>query len=92
MATETELLAHVKESISVALGADPDSLHAGTKLFAELGVDSVDLLDIAYEIERLTGCELEVQQLIQTDEGGTPKAGADLTLDAIVAFLRAKGA
>ncbi len=90
MPTEAELFAHVKESIGTALGAEVDTLSPETRLFEDLGVDSVDLLDITYEIERLTGCELEVSDLFGGDEKGTPQPGRELSLGDLVRLLKAK--
>jgi acyl carrier protein len=88
--TEAELLQHVKASIGIALGADEAALSPETRLFEELGVDSVDLLDVAYEIERLTGCELELAELFRAGDGGGPGEGRDLTIRHVVELLRAR--
>jgi acyl carrier protein len=88
--TDAELLQHVKTSIAVALGADPGELRAETTLFAELGVDSVDLLDISYELERLTGCELELAELFRERDGGAQRPNRDLTLAQLVEVLKAR--
>jgi acyl carrier protein len=87
--TETELFEHVRTSIGVALGADAAELTRETRLFGELGVDSVDLLDISYEIERLTGCELELAEVLR-QEDGVPQPGRDVTLAQLVELLRAR--
>jgi acyl carrier protein len=89
--TETELYEHVKTSIATALGTQPSELTPETRLFAELGVDSVDLLDVSYEIERLTGCELELAELVRAqDGGGSAQPGRDLTLRHLVELLQAR--
>lgn len=90
MPTEAELLAHVKESIGIALGSEVDQLTPQTRLFEDLGVDSVDLLDITYEIERLTGCELEVSDLFGGDDQGTPQPGREFSLGDLVRLLKEK--
>ena len=91
MASEEELLQHVKEAVATALGTEAAELDRGTRLFGELGVDSVDLLDICYEIERLTGCELEVAALFGEEEG-VPRSGRDLTLADLAQVVRARQA
>jgi acyl carrier protein len=88
--TEAELFEHVKTSIATALGTRPSELTPDTRLFEELGVDSVDLLDVSYEIERLTGCELELAGLFRAQDGGTPRPGRELTLRHLVELLQAR--
>jgi acyl carrier protein len=87
--TDTELFEHVRTSIGVALGADAAELTGETRLFGELGVDSVDLLDISYEIERLTGCELELAEMLRQQDG-VPQPGRDVTLAQLVELLKAR--
>ncbi len=64
--TEAELLTHVQQSIATAIGAELSELTPEKKLFDELGVDSVDFLDIGYEIEQRTG--LDVASLFEDRE------------------------
>lgn len=91
MASEEELLQQVKEAVSTALGTESAELTGTTRLFGELGVDSVDLLDICYEIERLTGCELEVAALFGEEEG-VPRSGRDLSIGELAKVVRARQA
>ncbi len=90
MTTDAELFEHVKTSIVIALGAQASQLTPETRLFQELGVDSVDLLDVSYEIERLTGCELELAELFRARDGGTPDPNRDLTLEHLVQLLKTR--
>ena len=56
--TRAELLTHVQASIAAAIGAELDELTPERKIFEELGVDSVDFLDISYEVEQRTGLDV----------------------------------
>ncbi|MCP3962615.1 MAG: hypothetical protein GY719_32645 [bacterium] len=56
--TQAELLTHVQASIAAAIGAELSELTPEKKIFEELGVDSVDFLDISYEIELRTGLDV----------------------------------
>lgn len=78
---QAELLTHVQESIATAIGAELGELTPEKKLFDELGVDSVDFLDIAYEVEQRTG--LDVASLF---EGREPAGG--LTIQDFVGSLQ----
>lgn len=90
VATDKALLAQVKQAIHIAIEADPGHLTATTKLFADLGVDSVDLLDILYEIEKLTGQELVVTELLRLDEQGTLLPGQDLPVGKLAEMIEHK--
>lgn len=85
MLTDSDLLEHVKASIVTALGTQADELTPETRLFEELGVDSVDLLDVSYELERLTGCELELAELFRSQDA---QPGRDLTVRQLVEILK----
>ncbi len=83
MPTEAQIMAHVQAAIAVAIGAEEDELTPDKKLFKELGVDSVDFLDISYEVESSTGLDLAS---MFKDE----KLDADLTIQGLVDLLKVK--
>ncbi len=83
MPTEAEILAGVQAAIAVAIGAEESELIPEKKIFQELGVDSVDFLDISYEVERKTG--LDIASMFQDE-----KLDADLTVQGLVDLLKAK--
>jgi acyl carrier protein len=83
MPTEAELLAKVQESIATAIGAETSELTPDKKLFQDLGVDSVDFLDISYEVERETG--FDVTSIFQDQQ-----PDAELTIQGLVDLLKAK--
>ena len=83
MSDEAKLMAGVQAAIATAIGADEDELTPDKKIFKELGVDSVDFLDISYEVERDTG--LDIASMFQDE-----KLDADLTIQGLVDLLKAK--
>ena len=87
MLTDSDLLQHVKTSIVTALGTQADELTPETRLFEDLGVDSVDLLDVSYELERLTGCELELAELFRRQDA---QPGRDLTVQQLAEILKVR--
>lgn len=87
MLTDSQLLEHVKTSIVTALGTQADELTPDARLFQDLGVDSVDLLDISYELERLTGCELELAELFRRQDA---QPGRDLTVAQLADILKGR--
>ena len=83
MTTEAELLAKVQASIATAIGAEPSELTPEKKIFQELGVDSVDFLDISYEVEQETG--FDVTAIFDGEE-----PSAELTIQGLVDLLRTR--
>ncbi len=83
MPTEAELLAKVQASIATAIGAEENELTPEKKIFQDLGVDSVDFLDISYEVEQKTG--FDVTSIFDQEE-----PTAELTIQGLVELLKAK--
>ena len=52
MATHEEILAKVQEILADALGADEDEVSATATLVGDLGAESIDFLDIVFNLEK----------------------------------------
>jgi len=52
MMTRTEVLEGVRECLAVALDVDPGTIADGAKLIEDLGADSLDLLDLTFQLEQ----------------------------------------
>ncbi len=84
--TEAEVLDRVYEALVEALGVDPQELGEQTTLVGDLGADSVDLLDISYEIEKRTGCEINLEDLFgSVADGGARQI---VSLRDLAAYIR----
>lgn len=55
MMTEAEILQKIREIFSSHFNISPESVHPGSKLFEELGLDSLDAVDLVIELQELTG-------------------------------------
>ena len=52
MATHEEILAKIQEILADALGADDDEVSATATLVGDLGAESIDFLDIVFNLEK----------------------------------------
>ncbi|MFE3059460.1 acyl carrier protein [Nocardia sp. NPDC059239] len=68
------LFAQVRTAVAEALGIEEDEVTAAASLLDELGAESIDLLDILFRIERLTGTKVTVAELSNYVQGGIPDA------------------
>jgi acyl carrier protein len=66
------LFAQVRTAVAEALGIEEDEVTAEAALLDELGAESIDLLDILFRIERLTGTKITVAELSDYVQGGIP--------------------
>lgn len=67
---EAETLAAVSEAVGDALGLEPDEVTPESTITGELGAESIDLLDILFRIERLTGVRIQAGDLASHIQGG----------------------
>lgn len=68
--SEQETLSAVREAVADALGLEVDEVTAGSTITGELGAESIDLLDILFRIERLTGVRIQAGDLATHIQGG----------------------
>ena len=68
--TQTEAFTAVQGAVVGALGVDEDEATADATLMDELGAESIDLLDILFRIERLTGTRVQAGDLANYIQGG----------------------
>ncbi|MCX6878361.1 MAG: phosphopantetheine-binding protein [Verrucomicrobia bacterium] len=93
MNTESDILEQLKPLLVEVLGVRPDEIHPHRELVADLGAESIDLLDLTFRIEeafkvRIEANELE-RQAIQQMPGGVYERDGYLTEEALVEIRRA---
>jgi acyl carrier protein len=62
----------VKEAVAEALALEEDEVTSDAAITADLGAESIDLLDVLFRIERATGVKLEAADLADYIQGGIP--------------------
>jgi acyl carrier protein len=60
---KTRAEALVRELLATQAGLPPEAIEWDMRLGEDLGLDSVDAVDLLTSIERLTGMQFEVEQL-----------------------------
>jgi len=68
----TDIEQAVKEAVAEALALEDDEVTPDAAITAELGAESIDLLDVLFRIERATGVKLEAADLADHIQGGIP--------------------
>ncbi|UZJ37478.1 MULTISPECIES: acyl carrier protein [unclassified Prosthecochloris] len=76
MISEKELFEKVEEAVRTVLNTDEGEIKKDSMFKADLDAESIDYLDISYEIEQRTGMELDFTEALQYI---TDRKGADIT-------------
>ncbi|MCG8341974.1 MAG: phosphopantetheine-binding protein [Chlorobiales bacterium] len=76
MISEKELFGKVEEAVRTVLNTDEGEIKKESMFKADLDAESIDYLDISYEIEQRTGVELDFTEALQYI---TDRKGSDIT-------------
>lgn len=76
----------VFECVSELTGKPLDQLHGDLSLSDDLDLDSVDILDLSFEIEQKTGTDKNIVELLKHAKRGSLEHEA-VTIKDIVRFL-----
>ncbi len=87
---ERDVLACVTTAIRVALRTGEKALLPETRLITELGAESIDILDVALELEKQLRVEVDLHELIEQRNVTSGSTNADITIGEIADFLSAK--
>jgi len=88
MATEEEVFAKIQDVLVDALGVDKDEVQRDAKLVADLGAESIDFLDISFQLEKAFAIKIEQKEFAQTSQGEGDNV--DLTVESMVKFVLTK--
>ena len=61
--SQEEVYGKVQEILEEALGVDEDEVKPDASLFADLGAESIDVLDIGFRLEKEFGIKVEQSEL-----------------------------
>ena len=93
MKSATEILEQLKPLLVEVLGVRPDDIHRHSELVADLGAESIDLLDLTFRVEESFNVRIEANELereaIQQMPGGVYEKDGYLTDEALVEIRRA---
>lgn len=79
----TEIETKAIEAIARALELDPESVTLEARIMADLGAESIDLLDITFRLERAFQIKIPDSELFQQKE----KPGARMQVSDVVDYL-----
>ena len=91
MASEQEIFEQVREVLVDALAVDEDEVEMGSTLVDDLGAESIDLLDIVFQLEKKFNIKIDRGELIPTEKLDDPKYVQDgkLTADGLTMLKEA---
>ena len=89
MATKDKVFAKVQDVLVEALGVDKDEVEPAARLKADLGAESIDYLDIAFQLEKAFTIKIEQKEFTQNPQADGDDA-EDMTVDNVVAFVMSK--
>ena len=92
MMTETEIVERLKPLLVEVLGAAPDKIRPESVLVADLGAESIDLLDLTFHIEETFHVSIESNEIEREASkrlpGGAYEKDGRLTDAALVEIRR----
>ena len=93
MMTEAEIFEELKPVLLEALGVAPERIRMESVLVADLGAESIDLLDLSFRIEEKFKVTIEANELEREAKkrlpGGVFEKDSFLTEEALVELRRA---
>ena len=86
--TDMELFTQVEGAVKEVLNTKDGDIKPESFFRADLGAESIDLLDISFELEKRTGKELDFREVVQfvNEKRGTEIS--DLAIQDIVDYLK----
>ena len=85
--TEQEVFGHVDHAIKTVLNNPSLKVTTDAKLIDDLGIESIDLLDISSELEKSVGRELDFKELTSQASAAQGRSARDLRVSDLVTYL-----
>lgn len=85
---EQEIFTRVEKAVSTVLNTKPGEIKSESTFRGDLGAESIDMIDISFEIEKQTGKELdfkEVVEYLKKTKGDTFK---DISVGDLVNYIQ----
>jgi acyl carrier protein len=93
MKSAPDILEQLKPLLMEVLGVRPDEIHPHSELVADLGAESIDLLDLTFRVEESFQVRIEANELereaIKQMPGGVYEKDGFLTDEALAQLRRA---
>ena len=87
MTTKEELFIQVADAVRTVLNTEEGEIKMGSMFRADLNTESIDFLDISFEVEKRTGVELDFPSVLKyiVEKKGTEIT--DLSVSDLVDYL-----
>ncbi|MGZ3650775.1 MAG: acyl carrier protein [Bdellovibrionota bacterium] len=87
MTAQADLLHLVIDSVVAALNCPSESVGASSRLVQDLGAESIDMLDISFELEQRLGRELNFLEIIRFAQKRNSSGAREVSVGDIVGYL-----
>jgi len=87
--TENQVFEKVQNVLVEALGVDKEQVEPQAKLKEDLGAESIDYLDIAFQLEKAFTIKIEQKEFAQNMQGDDNET-EDMTVAKVVKFVMTK--
>lgn len=77
----------IREALHAECGVDPSRVHETSHLLNDLELDSLDLLNASFRIEKATGAKLPVDVWITEEYGDHPPAVSYFTVSSLCSYI-----
>lgn len=88
MQTEQQLFTNIEKAVSQVLNTKPGEITMESKFRGDLGAESIDMIDISFEIEKTTGKELDFKQIVASLQQTQGSEVKDLKISDLVTYLQ----
>lgn len=85
---QTELFNQVATAVSGVLNTKPGEVKPDSLFRGDLGAESIDMIDISFEIEKATGKELDFKQVIEFLNKSKGTDVKDISVSDLVTYLQ----
>jgi len=80
----------VYTALETVKGVSPEA-PPESSLTRDLGLESIDIVDLFFEIEQATGVVIELNQMMQHSSGRSGRRFEDITIQDLIDFLSQHG-
>ncbi len=88
MATDQELFIQVEEAVRTVLNTEEGEIKMESMFRADLDAESIDFLDIGYEIEKRTRVEIDFSEALQYLNEKKGEEVTDISTGDLVDYLK----
>jgi len=89
---DDEVFSKINQIIQEALRVDPDRIKFESRIFSDLGAESLDILDIRFRIEQLFGFKITDGEIVKRIGKNLSRAEIEeqFTVGSLVDFIKSR--